>query len=286
MAKPLPAPEPTQSFSVPAHLRRYVFLLSSSSGRHRRRPFARLCWEGWSVRWPPVALSARAGRGFLIGSLGRCVLILGGHWPSIITMFSDSIASGGGGRKRWFPVGGGWRLFQRYSSDSGGFFRRWRAASAGGGRVRKLLDLEPGYGYQNASASIWWEHRWRVRPHFFPAAKWLALIRAGDQSRRDPRIQGRSASWWKGAPAFDGAPLFWRSAGPAIARSTSSRNCGIWDTAHNNGVLIYSAARRPRRRKIIADRGHRCRGRCRGLGKKSASRWEADFRAGVISPAA
>jgi uncharacterized protein len=117
--EPLPAPEPTQSFSVPAHLEDtfpIVIFVAVIVGGISRALLGRLVGS--------VATGGIIGAlaWFLIGSLALCAI--SAVIAFIITMFSDSIASGGGGRSGGFVGGGGG--FSRDSSDSGGF-------SGGGG---------------------------------------------------------------------------------------------------------------------------------------------------------
>ncbi len=65
--------------------------------------------------------------------------------------------------------------------------------------------------------------------------------------------------------ALDGAPLFRNQ--PARERALDVfSHLRIWDTAHNNGVLIYLLLA-DRDVEIVADRGIRREGRCRGLGE-------------------
>jgi uncharacterized protein len=118
--EPLPAPEPTQSFSVPAHLEDtfpIVIFVAVIVGGISRALLGRLVGS--------VATGGIIGAlaWFLIGSLALCAI--SAVIAFIITMFSDSIASGGGGLSGGF-VGGGGGGFSRDSSDSGGF-------SGGGG---------------------------------------------------------------------------------------------------------------------------------------------------------
>jgi uncharacterized protein len=117
--EPLPAPEPTQSFSVPAHLEDtfpIVIFVAVIVGGISRALLGRLVGS--------VAAGGIIGvlAWFLIGSLALCAI--SAVIAFILTMFSDSFASGGGGRSGGFVGGGGG--FSRGSSDSGGF-------SGGGG---------------------------------------------------------------------------------------------------------------------------------------------------------
>jgi uncharacterized membrane protein len=92
------------------------------------------------------------------------------------------------------------------------------------------------------------EHRWRVRRYFPP--KVLAAIeqaiKAGETTH-----SGQVRFVVEGA--LDGAPLFRNQ--PARERAIDIfAQLRIWDTAHNNGVLIYLLLA-DRDVEIIADRG-------------------------------
>jgi uncharacterized membrane protein len=119
------------------------------------------------------------------------------------------------------------------------------------------------------------EHRWRVRRIFTPQV--LALIeqtiKAGETTH-----SGQVRFVVEGA--LDGAPLFRDQLARDRALDVFSQ-LRIWDTAHNNGVLIYLLLA-DRDFEIIADRGIDA--------KVGAARWEkicqsmeADFRAGNFS---
>ena len=92
------------------------------------------------------------------------------------------------------------------------------------------------------------EHRWRVRRIFPPEA--LAVIeraiKAGEQTH-----SGQVRFVVEGA--LDGKPLFKNQ--PARERALDIfSQLRIWDTAHNNGVLIYLLLA-DRQVEIVADRG-------------------------------
>lgn len=92
------------------------------------------------------------------------------------------------------------------------------------------------------------EHRWRVRRVFPPQA--LALIeqaiKAGEATH-----SGQVRFVVEGA--LDGKPLF--SGQSARERALDIfAHLRIWDTAHNNGVLIYLLLA-DRKVEIVADRG-------------------------------
>jgi uncharacterized membrane protein len=92
------------------------------------------------------------------------------------------------------------------------------------------------------------EHRWRVR-RVFPSnvlTNIEAAIRAGETTH-----SGQVRFVVEGA--LDGAPLLRNQ--PARARALDIfSHLRIWDTAHNNGVLIYLLLA-DRDVEIIADRG-------------------------------
>jgi uncharacterized membrane protein len=92
------------------------------------------------------------------------------------------------------------------------------------------------------------EHRWRVRRRFPPKA--LATIeraiKAGETTH-----SGQVRFVVEGA--LDGAPLL-KNQSPRDRAIDIFSHLRIWDTAHNNGVLIYLLLA-DRRVEIIADRG-------------------------------
>jgi uncharacterized protein len=121
--EPLPAPEPTQSFSEPAHLEDLfpilLFVAVIVGGLSRAllgRLFGSVATGGiiGVVAW------------FMIGSLALCAI--SAVIAFFLTMFADSFVSGGRGRSGGFVGGGGgsWSGGSSSSSDSGGF-------SGGGG---------------------------------------------------------------------------------------------------------------------------------------------------------
>ncbi len=116
------------------------------------------------------------------------------------------------------------------------------------------------------------EHRWRVR-RIFPPEVLAAIeraIKAGEATH-----SGQVRFVVEGA--LDGKPLFRNQ--PARERALDIfSHLRIWDTAHNNGVLIYLLLA-DRDVEIVADRGIDA--------KVGASGWESickametDFRAG------
>ena len=116
------------------------------------------------------------------------------------------------------------------------------------------------------------ERPWRVRRIFSPKvlAGIEAAIKAGEATH-----SGQIRFVVEGA--LDGAPLFRNQSARARALDVFSR-LRVWDTAHNNGVLIYLLLA-DRDFEIVADRGIDA--------KVGAAGWEniclameAEFRAG------
>jgi uncharacterized membrane protein len=116
------------------------------------------------------------------------------------------------------------------------------------------------------------EHRWRVRRIFTP--KVLAdieqAIKAGEATH-----SGQVRFVVEGA--LDGQPLFRDQ--PARERAMDIfAHLRIWDTAHNNGVLIYLLLA-DRKVEIVADRGIDARVGAAGW-QKICKAMETDFKAG------
>jgi len=116
------------------------------------------------------------------------------------------------------------------------------------------------------------EHRWRVR-RIFPPQVLTAIeqaIGAGEATH-----SGQVRFVVEGA--LDGAPLFRDQ--PARERALDIfSQLRIWDTAHNNGVLIYLLLA-DRDVEIIADRGIDTRVGAAGW-EKICAEMEGSFRAG------
>jgi uncharacterized membrane protein len=116
------------------------------------------------------------------------------------------------------------------------------------------------------------EHHWRARRVFPPHA--LAAIeqaiKAGEATH-----SGQVRFVVEGA--LDGAPLFKGQSSRARALDVFSQ-LRIWDTAHNNGVLIYLLLA-DRKVEIVADRGIDRRVGAAGWNGLCAD-METDFRAG------
>jgi uncharacterized membrane protein len=116
------------------------------------------------------------------------------------------------------------------------------------------------------------EYRWRVRRIFTP--KVLAAIeqaiKAGEATH-----SGQVRFVVEGA--LDGAPLFRDQSARERALDIFSQ-LRIWDTAHNNGVLIYLLLA-DRNVEIVADRGIDARVGAAGW-EKICQQMERDFKAG------
>jgi uncharacterized membrane protein len=116
------------------------------------------------------------------------------------------------------------------------------------------------------------EHRWRVRRIFSPAV--LANIEVAIKAS-EATHSGQIRFVVEGA--LDGAPLFRDQSARARAVDIFAR-LRIWDTAHNNGVLIYLLLA-DRDFEIVADRG--IDGKVGAPGwEKICAGMEAEFRAG------
>jgi len=116
------------------------------------------------------------------------------------------------------------------------------------------------------------EHRWRVR-RIFPPQVLAAIeqaIRAGEATH-----SGQVRFVVEGA--LDGAPLFRDQSARERALDIFSQ-LRIWDTAHNNGVLIYLVLA-DRNVEIVADRGIDAKVGAAGW-EKICAEMESNFRAG------
>jgi uncharacterized membrane protein len=116
------------------------------------------------------------------------------------------------------------------------------------------------------------EHHWRVRRIFPPEV--LAVIertiKAGEATH-----SGQVRFVVEGA--LDGKPLFKDQ--PARERALDIfSHLRVWDTAHNNGVLIYLLLA-DRQVEIVADRGIDAKVGAAGW-KKICAEMETDFKAG------
>ena len=116
------------------------------------------------------------------------------------------------------------------------------------------------------------EHRWRLRRIFPPKAlaRIEQAIKAGEATH-----SGQVRFVVEGA--LDGGPLFRNQ--PARARALDIfSQLRIWDTAHNNGVLIYLLLA-DRDVEIVADRGIDAKVGTAGW-EKICQEMETDFSAG------
>jgi uncharacterized membrane protein len=119
------------------------------------------------------------------------------------------------------------------------------------------------------------EHHWRVRRVFPQAALDLIeqAIKAGEATH-----SGQVRFVVEGA--LDGMPLFKGQSARERALDIFS-HLRIWDTAHNNGVLIYLLLA-DRKVEIVADRGIDAKLGAAGW-RKICAVMEADFRSGNFS---
>jgi uncharacterized membrane protein len=116
------------------------------------------------------------------------------------------------------------------------------------------------------------EHRWRVR-RIFPPEVLAAIertIKAGETTH-----SGQVRFVVEGA--LDGKPLFRNQSARERALDVFSQ-LRIWDTAHNNGVLIYLLLA-DRDVEIVADRGIDAKVGAAGW-EEICRQMETDFRAG------
>jgi uncharacterized membrane protein len=116
------------------------------------------------------------------------------------------------------------------------------------------------------------EHRWRLRRIFTP--KVLAAIEAAIKAS-EATHSGQIRFVVEGA--LDGMPLFRDQPARERALDVFSR-LRIWDTEHNNGVLIYLLLA-DRDFEIVADRGIDAKVGAAGW-EKICAEMESDFRAG------
>jgi uncharacterized membrane protein len=116
------------------------------------------------------------------------------------------------------------------------------------------------------------EHRWRVRRIFPP--KVLAAVERTIKAT-EATHSGQVRFVVEGA--LDGAPLFRGQSARERALDVFSQ-LRIWDTAHNNGVLIYLLLA-DRDVEIVADRGIDAKVGAAGW-ERICKAMETDFRAG------
>jgi uncharacterized membrane protein len=142
-------------------------------------------------------------------------------------------------------------------------------------RVWKLVDLElVSMGIKRIGTHLL-EHRWRVRRIFPPEV--LATI---EQATRAGEATHSGQVRFVVEGALDGKPLF--RGQPARERAIDIfSQLRIWDTAHNNGVLIYLLLA-DRVVEIVADRGIDAKVGAAGW-EKICKAMETDFRAGSFA---
>jgi uncharacterized membrane protein len=116
------------------------------------------------------------------------------------------------------------------------------------------------------------EHRWRVR-RIFPPKVLVAIERAIKSGEATHSGQVRFVV----EGALDGVPLFKNQSARDRALDIFS-SLRIWDTAHNNGVLIYLLLA-DRQVEIVADRGIDAKVGREGW-RKICADMERDFKAG------
>ena len=116
------------------------------------------------------------------------------------------------------------------------------------------------------------EHRWRVRRIFTP--KVLADI---EQAIKLTEASHSGQVRFVVEGALDGQPLF-RDQSARDRALDIFAHLRIWDTAHNNGVLIYLLLA-DRKVEIVADRGIDARVGAAGW-QKICKAMETDFKAG------
>jgi uncharacterized membrane protein YgcG len=115
-------------------------------------------------------------------------------------------------------------------------------------------------------------HRWRLRRLFPPAA--LAAI---EQAIKTGETTHAGQVRFVVEGALDGAPLFRDQSARQRAIDIFAQ-LRIWDTAHNNGVLIYLLLA-DRQVEIVADRGIDAKVGSAGW-EKICRAMQAEFRAG------
>src|SRR5271168_4942686 len=119
------------------------------------------------------------------------------------------------------------------------------------------------------------EHRWRARRLFPPRV--LAAI---EQAIKTGETTHSGQVRFVVEGALDGAPLFKDQSARDRALDIFSQ-LRIWDTAHNNGVLIYLLLA-DRKVEIVADRGIDAKVGAAGWAKICTA-MEADFKNGNFS---
>ena len=249
--EPLPAPRRRKPAGRGFRFRS-IFQPDQSVRHHRRPVFRRRSAQRArpADRFGCDRRPGGAARLVIIGSLIFAVVV--GAIASVFTMFSDGItAATPGGRGR-----GGWSGGGPMAAAAGRAAAAVRATAAGSAwrrrqfrrrrRVGKLVE-ELAMGIRRIGKHLI-EHRWRMRRIFTP--KVLAAIeqaiKAGEATH-----SGQIRFVVEGA--LDGTALFRDQPARERALDIFSR-LRIWDTAHNNGVLIYLLLA-DRQVEIVADRG-------------------------------
>jgi len=116
------------------------------------------------------------------------------------------------------------------------------------------------------------EHRWRVRRLFPPR-----VLNAIEQAIKTGETLHAGQVRFVVEGALDGVPLLRDQSARQRALDVFSE-LRIWDTAHNNGVLIYLLLA-DRQVEIVADRGIDAKGGAAGWAKICAD-MQAEFKAG------
>ena len=206
---------------------------------------------------------------FMVGSVMAAAIV--GVIASLFVLISDGFTSAGPGG----PSGQHRRLVrrlrrlmvQRRQLEQQRRLQRRRRQLRRRRRIGELVAWASG-----ASAGIFVEHRWRLRRIFPPQvlARIEQAIKAGEATH-----SGQVRFVVEGA--LDGAPLFRNQ--PARERALDIfSQLRIWDTAHNNGVLIYLLLA-DHDVEIVADRGIDAKVGHAGW-EKICREMETDFRAG------
>src|SRR3954452_15106277 len=116
------------------------------------------------------------------------------------------------------------------------------------------------------------EHNWRLRRIFPPS-----VLSAIEQAIKAGEARNLGQVRFAVESALDGKPLFRNQSARARAHDVFSQ-LRVWDTAHNNGVLIYLLLA-DRYFEIIADRGIDARVGAAGW-ENICREMEAEFKAG------
>ena len=209
---------------------------------------------------------------FIFGSL--ILSAIAGVIASVFTMFSDSITRANSARKRRVVrrlrrviLG---QLLRRQQFERQRRVQRRRRQFRRRRRVGKLVGELAGMGIRRIGKHLL-EHRWRVR-RIFHAGR-AGGDRAGDQGGRGHAFRT--------SPFRGGGRTRRRAAVPRSIRRVDRAldifsQLRIWDTAHNNGVLIYLLFA-DHNVEIVADRGIDAKVGSAGW-KKICADMEAEFK--------